>query len=634
MDIYQKTYTNISNSYSNFLKPQNSRNLNNIHKPLNKSIDLLSSFRNMKFLSDSSINKYYKKYIQKQAHIQHQQKIYELIEKMDDLKAFNSLKAEYLKEKELLQNIHNRTKNDKKRVIYDSRFINLNNCEEKLNSIYKLSSQDLNFMSSFMHFLGNRPKKIIKPKINKKLEALSRGKLDIFLKKKELSKQESNTNTLNNYNPYNTDKLIVKNKYINNNDTLNSFGNIKGNKANNKMSKTNDYFFKYKNNNIIRRGSLGADSKNKIYSTQILGKTNSTNFGLTNYNFFMNNAKIKKRKSSFYDNNIRTENITNSESQNDISNIEEKNLTNNNTYSNKNVQYNRTKSKLNSQTSIFSLNNNKSYNRSKNSTSKINKETASNYNTKQKDNTLENIINNKKYSTKFSEESDINKNNYKDSEENNYEDISLFSNMKKADKRIVKNKLIKIYKNTMNEFLQRIKDEEKDLHSNGTKLSALLYNYKKYGNFHKFSKDKNIKIKNIKTDINRINNLGVNKTLQQKISTDSISLRQTARNNTENLIKEKVSINQMTKTFYPSWGKSKYNIPYINKIIYGEENNLDPFEQLQKDLFFKVKTEIRKSNMNNKKKGNKIISINGKEILKQFKNNKNEEEEESEIDDQ
>ena len=86
----------------------------------------------------------------------------------------------------------------------------------------------------------------------------------------------------------------------------------------------------------------------------------------------------------------------------------------------------------------------------------------------------------------------------------------------------------------------------------------------------------------------------------------------------------------MANTFYPSWGKSKYNIPSINRIVYGEDNSLDPFEQLQKDLFFEVKNEIRKANINNKKKGKKGISLNGKEILNRFKNDNSSEIEENE----
>ena len=113
MSSYENTYTSPNLPNTSFPKFENSRNLTEFSKPSNKSIDILSKFVNSKLLSDNSLNKYYKRYIQKQAHIQHQQKIYELIEKLDDPKIFNSLKADYLKEKALLQNIHN----NKKKII-------------------------------------------------------------------------------------------------------------------------------------------------------------------------------------------------------------------------------------------------------------------------------------------------------------------------------------------------------------------------------------------------------------------------------------------------------------------------------------------------------------------------------------
>lgn len=647
MSSYENTYTSPNLPNASFPKFENSRNLTEFTGPLNKSIDILSKFVNSKLLSDNSLNKYYKRYIQKQAHIQHQQKIYELIEKLDDPKIFNSLKADYLKEKALLQNIHNNKKKDNKRVIYASHYINLNNCNEKLNSIYKSSSQDLNFMTSLMHYLGNRPKKIYRPKINKKLEALSQGKLALFLKKKELSKQESNTNTLynytnnNNYNKYKSDNLIVKSpfykfylKELNDkkNKSLNSFGNKNEiiNKNNirthtNIMSKTNDNFFKFYNNNSIRRGSISNESNNKEFTQRFLGKTKSTYFGMTNYNNFINNTNYKKRKSSYYNyNNFKTENLyTNSESQNDNSNNEEKkvdNNTNNNAY---NILYNRKKSKFNSQTSLFSLNN-KSRSRSKNSTNnKMNsKDNMVNFTIKanHNQNKKENLIINQKYSTGISDEIDIKNILSKDSDEITYDDISLLSNVKKKDKRTIQNKLIKKYKNTMNDFLQKIKDEEKDLYNNSNKLTTLLYKFKKKGNFEKIRTQKNIK--NQKRDSNATN---LNQSLQKRKSTATINTKQ----DEGNLEKKK-----MAQTLYPSWGKSKFSIPYINKMIYGEENTIDAFEKLQRDLFCEVKNEIRKSNIFNKKKGNKTISINGKEILKKFKNKNKNEMDESETESQ
>ena len=645
MNSYLNTYSNKNIINNNF--PKYETNVIMLNNHINKSLNMLSQFASSKLLCDTSLNKYYKKYIQKQAHIQHQQKLYELIEKLDDAKAFNALKIEYLKEKALLQNIHNK-KRENKRVIYASNFVNLKNCEEKLNSIYKLSTQDLDFMTSLMHFLGNRPKKIYKPKINKKLEALSQGKLGFLLKKKEeYSKQESNTNTLYNYNSHNSGHLIKKNPYLkyflkdpsdnikdsttnlgNKNDNQNQNQNQNNNtnyNNNNIMSKTNEDFYKSfssNSNNNIRRKSIGFDMSNRGYTQRFLGKTKSTNFGLTSYNYFINNTNPNETKYSHYNNNIKTENlITNSESPNDNSNTEDKNMVNSNIYKN----YYKTKSKFNSQTSLFSLNN-KSRNRSKNSTAKKTTKEAMNTNTNivtknQNQSTLENIIN-QRPSIKNNDENDLNKMIINKDYDDNTDDFSILSNLKKQDKHTIKNKLVKIYKNTMNEFLQKIKDEEKDLYNNSSKLSTLLYKFKKYGSYDKIKNRNKNKQKDFINKNNKNNNLTYN--LKDKRSTTTLNLKQNNLNMNKlgNLKNEKVN-NIMAKTFYPSWGKSKFSIPYINKIVYGEENSMDVFEQLQKDLFFEVKNEIRKSNIINKKKGKKGISINGKEILNKFRNNNN-----------
>ena len=164
--------------------------------------------------------------------------------------------------------------------------------------------------------------------------------------------------------------------------------------------------------------------------------------------------------------------------------------------------------------------------------------------------------------------------------------------------------------------MQKIKDEEKDLYNNSNKLTTLLYKFKKHGSFDKYNNKK--KIKN-KKDKNK---------LEQKNT--AINLKLIDKNKYEKLKTENDKNHNMAKTFYPNFGKSKFSFPYINKIVYGEENTLDPFEQLQKDLFFEVKNEIRKTSISNRKKGKKIISINGKVILKKFKNI-NDEMEDSEI---
>jgi len=633
-NIYSKK--NILNNEETALSSKRSNNSQKV------KIDILPTFGNSKFVTDTSLNKHYRKYIQKQAEIQNEQKIYELIEQLDDPKVFKNLKEEFLKEKSLLQNLHNKKIEDK-RIIYNPNYINLHNCEEKLNSIYKLSAPDLNFMSSLMHYLGNRPKKIIKHKVNQKLIALSHNRLGYLRKKKEIHKKEqkeesntnSNTNSKNNtiyYYKYQSNNKI-NNPYIstlkesidNNSKSNSNYNNNLGNKKekyncnnynannNNVMTMSSeDFYQQYHSQNNVKEKSINLDTNNQGSKQNIYGKTLSTNFGLTRYNNFYN--KNNNPNETIYSNynNTRTENfISNSESQNNNSITEE-----NNNINNHNFQYNKRKnSKFNSQSSLFSLNN-KSHNRSRRISSK---------DSENKIKLKKNKLDSKKFPKKNSEENDIkiNSNLFKDLDDN--KDLSILLNLKKHDKIALKDKLTKIYKNTMKEFLQKIKDEEKDLHSNSTKLSELLYKFKKCENFEEI---KNKNIDKIKKKESSIIPTKSNYSLPSKKTTKEINSKYTEKRSileSEMFFNEKEKgRNLKTLTFYPSWGKSKYSIPYINKIVYGKENSIDTFEQLQKDLFFETKNEMRKAKFVNKRLGKKVISVKGKDILNKFKDDKDE----------
>ena len=638
MNLNENTYSkkNILNNEETALSSKRSNNSQKV------KIDILPTFGNSKFVTDTSLNKHYRKYIQKQAEIQNEQKIYELIEQLDDPKVFKNLKEEFLREKSLLQNLHNKKIEDK-RIIYNPNYINLHNCEEKLNSIYKLSAPDLNFMSSLMHYLGNRPKKIIKHKVNQKLIALSHNRLGYLRKKKEIHKKEqkeesntnSNTNSKNNtiyYYKYQSNNKI-NNPYIstlkesidNNSKSNSNYNNNLGNKKekyncnnynannNNVMTMSSEDFYKqYHSQNNVKEKSINLDTNNQGSKQNIYGKTLSTNFGLTRYNNFYN--KNNNPNETIYSNynNTRTENfMSNSESQNNNSITEE-----NNNINNHNFQYNKRKnSKFNSQSSLFSLNN-KSHNRSRRISSK---------DSENKIKLKKNKLDSKKFPKKNSEENDIkiNSNLFKDLDDN--KDLSILLNLKKHDKIALKDKLTKIYKNTMKEFLQKIKDEEKDLHSNSTKLSELLYKFKKCENFEEI---KNKNIDKIKKKESSIIPMKSNYSLPSKKTTKEINSKYIEKKSileSEMFFNEKEKgRNLKTLTFYPSWGKSKYSIPYINKIVYGKENSIDTFEQLQKDLFFETKNEMRKAKFVNKRLGKKVISVKGKDILKKFKDDKDE----------
>ena len=153
-------------SFPNYSHSQNNSKKNN-KNPLKIDFDILSNMNKAQFI-DSTINKFYTKYLQEQAIIQHDQKIYELIEKSNEPKIFNSLRANFIKEQNELKNMNNIIKTRNK-VTDNISSVNLSNCNKKLYSIYKLSGEDLGFMTSFMHHLGNRPQKVYKPKVNKKI---------------------------------------------------------------------------------------------------------------------------------------------------------------------------------------------------------------------------------------------------------------------------------------------------------------------------------------------------------------------------------------------------------------------------------------------------------------------------------
>ena len=610
MNNYENLYINKNikdndNDITNFKSPKNDKN-----KKISPKLDfgVLSNFVSSKFVCDSSLNKYYKKHLQKQAQIQQEQKLYELIEQIDDSKSFNNLRVQYLKEKALLQKIDNKKK-ENKTLIYSSNSINLHNYDERLNTTYKLSGPDYNFMSSLMHYLGNRQKKVIKPKINKKIIALSEGRYGKSLKKKDIKNNESKTvsnsntinNTLSNYYYFSNNNIkkshfknIFKqslednniNNSINNSNNINCLGNNKDknysnkNNINKRLTMTYDnYYRQFHGQNNIRKKSVNLELNYLKNNRNLFGKTNCTNFGITTYNYFTNN---NYPNNTLYSNHNKTDNlISNSESQNNNSIIEENNLTNIN---NKNHYIQHNNSKLNSQSSFFSLNN-----KSRNSTAKniSIKDNIYNFNTK--------------------------KNN----------DLGKLFNLKKQNKATIKTKLIKVYKNTMHEFLQKIKDEEKSLYSNSHKLSSLLFKFKKYGKFEEIKNKSNLEGK--KSNIKYKTMTNFNHFLPNKKSSTSINFKKANINNIikDIILKAENEKDEKILTFYPSWGKSKYSIPYINKKVYGTENSIDTFEQLQKDLFFETKGFMRKANIINKHFGKIIYSVKGKDILDKFKKNKN-----------
>ena len=167
-------------------------------------------------------------------------------------------------------------------------------------------------------------------------------------------------------------------------------------------------------------------------------------------------------------------------------------------------------------------------------------------------------------------------------EEENSEEIKMM------DLKILNDKLNKKHGKMMKKFLLKIKTEEKTIKENSNKLSESLYLMKKKHKKHLY--DNNSQNKRNKTTLNfyNRNNERIRKTISDIKGNKEIKIGS-----------------------YAFSGKSKYNLPKVNKYIYGNtgENPKDTFEILQNDLLNEVKKQIRNQGYSKK------LKINGREII-------------------
>ena len=569
-DFYKSSKTE-TNVYSPSLQDYASKSSKkNKQSQIKVDFDILSNIDKFKFV-DSSINKYYLKYIQKQVFIQQEQKIYEILEKTDEPKIFNTLRRNYLKEKEELKNMGGQ-QNTNRKVTDIISYVNLNNCKKKLYSIYKLSADDLGFMTSFMEHLAHRQKKIYKPKVNKKLDALSKGKLGNFLKKN--NKNEKNNEhkkvILNNNNNLDTEnhnknylKVLLKklsNDSIKDNNKSFEESKPKKNLDNIHSSENNsDYpqndtikkYFKKKNTEILHSNNI------KLFK----------NSGINNLNLTHNNSKIfvdNDKKPSM--NNINTFLRNKSKSKNYA--LEE----------NKDL-----KIEKNENISNIKLTSKFNYN--------LTKPCNVNANTNFRDSIINKVTIDIKDTDNNKEEVKINiEDSLSNTNDNNNKRKSRDSliNSRNINNNEEKSKILKLYKSSRNEFLQKVKQEGNILNKTSNRLFSLLYKLKNE-NFETFqnerNKKKNLSEKNAKTLYTQ-----------------------------ENINNNKI-ITKFSKTYFPKFKKSRFRIPYINKVVYGENNQHDTFEELQKELFHEVKYQMKKVEIAKKKNKKKGASIVGREIL-------------------
>ena len=556
-----------------------------------------SIFGNNKIVAmDSHLNKYYISQIKKQDKINQEKKLLELIEKLDNKKAFKVLKEDYLKEKFKSSKGYYLKQKDIKKD-YFSNLINLENYREKLLNENIATNSNGDFLSSLMIFLGNRPKKVVINKKNKKIELLSQFK-SFSQRKKELKKlkKPKKRNSLQllinldnlrspistnekyfNYNYYNvtTPSSIMNNNYYNNNNN----SSIKKNLLLNDFS---DNYTKNNNNNPFietQTNNFPLNHFHNVYTPKSNLKLKIDN-DFNNHNFekklSFNNLKIAEiSKEHSFDASISDSNLIKMDDKLNLSPIKAINSMKTNNFLNKLQSGKTLKLKLSAKKNY--LPKDKDYNK-KNEENKIMK--------------MKNINNRNKNSMKTYNKTESNF--YKHDKIKNHffnisDDEENLEEVKMIDLKIINEKLYKQHRKIMKKFLKKIRIEEKNIKESSNMLSSSLNLFKKI----------------YKKKLNDI----INKT---EVNTNK-------RCNTERLEnKKRKNYPMINKDIqlgnYDFVGKSKYRLPKVNNAIFGSlENNKDQFEILQFNLQNEVLKQIEKRGFPRK------IKLNGRDILDKLK---------------
>ena len=545
-----------------------------------------SIFGNNKIVvMDSHLNKYYISQIRKQENIKQEKKILELIEKLDNQKAFNVLKEDYLKEKYKISKGYFLKKKETKKD-YFSNIINLENYKEKLLNENKSSNAEGEFLKSLMSYLGNRPKKIIVNKKNKKIELLSQFK-SYSQRKKEIQKfkkqpkRKSIKLLLNlenlvtpisknekyfHYYNMTTPSNIMNNNYNNNNNS-----DIKKNLIL-KLNESNDNNIKVTNNPYLKTHSINFDlpQYNNFYTPK--GNLNNKfDYDNTDNKVSFNNLKIDEinKENSFGDSIsdshfMKTEEKLNFSPIKKINSSKINNLILNQFKSNKSIKLNLSSNKNN-----YLMNLADKAPIAKNEEKKPIKNIDNN-----------NMNNFNKTEVNFYKKDKNNYLNISDDEEN-------LKGVKMIDLKIINDKLNKKHRKIMKKFLDKIRIEEKNIKERSNKLSNSLSLIKKIYN-QKFLSGKNNKNEKI---------------LKKGYNTERIENKKR---------KNYKTINKVINSDFI--GKSKYRLPKVNRIIFGSlQNNKDQFEILQYNLQNEVVKQVEKRGFS------KNIKINGRDILDKLK---------------
>ena len=481
-----------------------------------------SIFGTIESNKDSSLTKYYKELFLNQVQLKLDERVYDLITKINDKKAFKEAKDKYDEAKKILINDVLKDKYDNSsKFLQDYNIMNLNNYE---NHKFSYKDKDSQLMYSFFNKLKNRKKKkVLKIKIKNQIVDLYQGNTAIYRKRKNQILEEkkrpekkldlrllakSNSEIQEYLKKYKNKKVLFDedNKDKNDKENISFKRGYKKKKTytdKKNISKINEFFSQLNRGNNRRKSMIFPISSDYIYN---------------NLNSLNDSKKdIKKVNNQF--------NLLNINNKNQLNSLD-------NTDGNKNEQ-NKINKKNSIKDDIYIIEENKSITNEENkdNNTSINNKENKNINEKDKDNIEDNKDDENMYSNKYNINEDFSSNSSKKSISENNKEISINNNIKSNFHKIDLNKIKNRTRNRKkyeidnnkkysylsnkykNEILAELDDKEKGLTISTSKLDKSLKYFRntkedfKTIRTNKIRKKYNINspVKNIGIMLNRVN---------------------------------------------------------------------------------------------------------------------------------
>ena len=516
------------------------------------------NFIDNNFVTDSSLNKYFRYYMKKQSSIIHDKRAFEMLEQLNNEKALEQLRTQREKEKaNIFQNIFN--KKDKKLEEYEYNNINLKNYIEKLEDKKNSEDQGYNIMYLLMKLLKFRRKKVIKKKKFEKTKSLLEEK-----RNKYKNKYNELLNNLQEKENIEKSEINIKdNKH--NNISQTSFENeIKKNLTSININKINyNKFFDPKEIKNSTTSNILSLSEKRIDNNL------NINYNLNKRKSFQieKSNKLKQIKYSLLNSGKKNKNKS-------INNYQE-------------IDDNKPKIKLNK---LLIVKPNKNYSLSVPKSHK-------NYFNFQKD------------------ENEKNKNLLK-------EKINKLKQIKKLNSLNLDNKTMnKMNKTSFGKFdlqlnkkknqklLLALNVKEKEINNRAQELSNLIRTSYKKKEKQNYEKDNNkiINIEKIKSNFSFKENKSEKEEKENnKNKKDNKKIKE--KNKKNNTIEYNIK-----NIMYEN--KSKYKLAVTNKYIYGNSNSeTDIIDNLKNDLAYELKRQLIK------KHSNDLIKINQSEVINKLNN--------------